>query len=104
MSFRLIYFFLCVALALDPVIGAISGGKTVGLKTTDLSPASSSFLASTVPRYLDSAALKVIEGGHDAAEQLLQQKWDKIFFTGNSYLGHLLFNPFLPGNVSCSCC
>ncbi|CDP01945.1 unnamed protein product [Coffea canephora] len=79
-----------ISLALDPVIGAISAGNTVVLKPSELSPASSSFLANTIPRYLDSAALKVIEGGHDAAEQLLQQKWDKIFFTGSSRVGRII--------------
>lgn len=31
---------------------------------------------------MDDEAIKVIEGGAEISEQLLQQKWDKIFFTG----------------------
>ncbi|KAE9466731.1 hypothetical protein C3L33_01384, partial [Rhododendron williamsianum] len=69
-----------IALALDPLIGAISAGNAVVLKPSELAPACS-FLANTIPLYLDSNAIKVVEGGTDIAEQLLQQKWDKIFFT-----------------------
>lgn len=76
------YLFVYAALALDPLIGAISAGNAVVLKPSELAPACSSFLANTIPLYLDSNAIKVVEGGTDIAEQLLQQKWDKIFFTG----------------------
>lgn len=52
------------------------------LKPSEHAPACSSFLAKTLPLYLDNDAIKVIEGGADVSEQLLQHKWDKIFFTG----------------------
>lgn len=64
------------------MIGAISAGNTVVLKPSDLAPKCSSFLANTIPLYLDPEAIKVVEGGKDISEQLLQLKWDKIFFTG----------------------
>ena len=69
-------------MALDPLVGAISAGNTVVIKPSELSPETSAFLARTIPAYLDRKAIKVIEGGTDIAENLLQQKWDKIFFTG----------------------
>lgn len=69
-------------MALDPVIGAIAAGNTVVLKPSELSPASSSLLANALPTYLDNNAVKVIEGNAIVCEQLLQHKWDKIFFTG----------------------
>lgn len=71
-------------LALDPIIGAISAGNVVVIKPSEQAPACSSFLANTIPQYLDSNAIKVIEGGGNVCEQLLLQKWDKIFFTGIS--------------------
>ncbi|KAG5534608.1 hypothetical protein RHGRI_022659 [Rhododendron griersonianum] len=79
-----------IALALDPLIGAISAGNAVVLKPSELAPACSSFLANTIPLYLDSNAIKVVEGGADIAEQLLQQKWDKIFFTGSQRVGKIV--------------
>lgn len=74
--------FVLAALALDPLIGAISAGNTAVLKPSEYAPACSSFLAATLPLYLDNKAIKVVEGGADVSEQLLQHKWDKIFFTG----------------------
>ncbi|KAF7136479.1 hypothetical protein RHSIM_Rhsim08G0036600 [Rhododendron simsii] len=81
-----------IVLALDPLIGAISAGNAVVLKPSELAPACSSFLANTIPLYLDSNAIKVVEGGTDIAEQLLQQKWDKIFFTGSQRVGKIVMS------------
>ncbi|KAA8547449.1 hypothetical protein F0562_003687 [Nyssa sinensis] len=81
-----------ISLSLEPLIGAISAGNTVILKPSDLAPACSSFLAKTIPLYLDSNAVKVIEGGMDIAEKLLQQKWDKIFFTGSPQVGRIVMS------------
>ncbi|GAU31194.1 hypothetical protein TSUD_210510 [Trifolium subterraneum] len=51
-----------IMLALDPLIGAISAGNVVVIKPSDQAPACSSFLANTLPQYLDTNAVKVIEG------------------------------------------
>lgn len=64
------------------MIGAISAGNSVVLKPSEQAPACSSLLAHTIPLYLDSEAIKVIEGGKEISQLLLQQKWDKIFYTG----------------------
>ncbi|GFY80319.1 aldehyde dehydrogenase 3F1 [Actinidia rufa] len=81
-----------MTLALDPLMGAISAGNTVVVKPSELAPACSSFLANTLPLYLDSKAVKVIEGGADISQQLLQQKWDKIFFTGSARVGRIVMS------------
>ncbi|KAL0378330.1 UNVERIFIED_CONTAM: Aldehyde dehydrogenase family 3 member F1 [Sesamum radiatum] len=80
------------SLTLDPLIGAISAGNTVVIKPSELAPASSSLLCRTIPCYLDSEAIKIIEGGSDVAEQLLQHPWDKIFFTGSPRVGRIIMS------------
>jgi len=70
---------------LEPLIGAIAAGNAAVLKPSELSPACSSLLASGIATYLDNKAIKVIQGGPQESDQLLQQKWDKIFFTGQHY-------------------
>ena len=75
-----------VGLSLEPLIGAIAAGNVVVLKPSELAPASSSVLATTLHSYLDNKAVKVIQGGPSVGDQLLQQKWDKIFFTGLTLL------------------
>ncbi|KAI9109647.1 hypothetical protein K1719_019277 [Acacia pycnantha] len=81
-----------VALSLDPLIGAISAGNVVVLKPSEHAPHCSSFLANTLPQYLDSKAIKVIEGGSDFCELLLQQKWDKIFYTGSPRVASIVMS------------
>ncbi|KAH7560574.1 hypothetical protein JRO89_XS10G0046600 [Xanthoceras sorbifolium] len=68
-------------LSLEPLIGAIAAGNVMALKPSELAPASSAVLANAISTYLDTKAIKVIEGGPSVGQQLLQHKWDKIFFT-----------------------
>ncbi|KAK9049176.1 hypothetical protein SSX86_031859 [Deinandra increscens subsp. villosa] len=79
-----------ISLILDPLIGAISAGNTVVLKPSELSPQCASFLANMLPTYLDPKAVMVIEGGPEVCNQLLQYKWDKIFFTGSTKVGKIV--------------
>ncbi|KAG9132285.1 hypothetical protein Leryth_012961 [Lithospermum erythrorhizon] len=90
-------------LSLEPVIGAISAGNTVVLKPSELAPACSALLAEKIPLYMDGKAIRVIEGGSEVSEKLIQQKWGKIFFTeyifgclvavsGSSRVGRLIMS------------
>ncbi|KAE8655974.1 3-epi-6-deoxocathasterone 23-monooxygenase-like isoform X1 [Hibiscus syriacus] len=80
-----------IKVALDPLIGAISTGNTVMLKPSELAPACMSFLIQAIPQYLDNKAIKVIGGGADVGERLIELRWDKIFFTvGSPRVGRLI--------------
>ncbi|PKI42513.1 hypothetical protein CRG98_037102 [Punica granatum] len=79
-----------IGLSIEPLIGAIAAGNSMVLKPSELAPSCSSFLAQKIPAYLDSNGIKVIEGGPTVGEQLLQQKWDKIFFTGSAGVGRIV--------------
>ncbi|CAL1393171.1 unnamed protein product [Linum trigynum] len=79
-----------ISLVLDPLIGAISAGNTVLVKPSELAPLCSSFLLNTIPNYLDPTAIKVVEGGVETSQHLLNQKWDKIFFTGSKAVGRIV--------------
>ncbi|KAJ0976852.1 hypothetical protein J5N97_012326 [Dioscorea zingiberensis] len=77
-------------LSLDPLIGAIAAGNAVVLKPSEIAPATSSFFARTLPEYLDSSAIRVVEGAVAETTALLEQKWDKIFYTGNGKVGRIV--------------
>ncbi|CAN1768239.1 Aldehyde dehydrogenase family 3 member H1 [Linum perenne] len=77
-------------LSIDPVIGAIAAGNAVVLKPSELAPASSSLLAKLFAKYLDSSSIKVVEGAIAETSALLEQKWDKIMYTGNSRVGRIV--------------
>ncbi|PPD82349.1 hypothetical protein GOBAR_DD20704 [Gossypium barbadense] len=81
-----------MGLSLEPLIGAIAAGNAVVIKPSELAAASSSLLANTLPNYLDTQAIKVIEGGPAVGQQLLQHKWDKIFFTGSTKVGRIIMS------------
>ncbi|EFH70241.1 ALDH3H1 [Arabidopsis lyrata subsp. lyrata] len=77
-------------LSIDHVIGAISAGNAVVLKPSELAPASSALLAKLLEQYLDSSVVRVVEGAVTETTALLEQKWDKIFYTGSSKIGRVI--------------
>lgn len=77
-------------LSLDPVVGAIAAGNAVVLKPSEVSPASSSLLAKLLTEYLDTSCVRVVEGAVAETSALLQQKWDKICYTGNGRVGRIV--------------
>jgi len=79
-----------VYLLATPVAAAIAAGNCVVAKPSELAPATSAALARLVPRYLDPAAVAVVEGGVAEATALLGQQWDHIFYTGNANVGRVV--------------
>lgn len=71
-----------VGLALEPLSGALAAGNTVVVKPSELAPSTSAFLAANILSYLDPRAMKLILGGPEVGEQLMEHKWDKVLFTG----------------------
>lgn len=76
-----------VHLALAPLAGALAAGNCAVVKPSELTPASSALLAGLLPRYLDDAAVAVVEGGAEASHGLLDQSLDHCFFTGSPAVG-----------------
>jgi len=77
-------------LSIDPVIGAIAAGNAVVLKPSEIAPATSSLLAKLLPEYVDNSCIKVVEGSVPETTALLEQRWDKIFYTGNGTVGRIV--------------
>ena len=76
-----------VQLLLAPMAAAISAGNCVVGKPSEVAPATSAALARLVPRYLDPAAVAIVEGGVPETTALLDQRWDHILYTGNGIVG-----------------
>ncbi|KAH9717148.1 Aldehyde dehydrogenase family 3 member I1 [Citrus sinensis] len=77
-------------LSLDPVIGAIAAGNAVVLKPSEIAPATSSLLAKLLEDYVDNSAVRVVEGAVAETSALLEQKWDKILYTGSPRVGRIV--------------
>lgn len=77
-------------LSFVPLIAAIASGNTCIIKPSELSPNTSSVIAQLINQNFDPSYLHVIEGGVEITEKLLQQRFDKIFFTGSAAVGKIV--------------
>ena len=78
-------------LSISPLIGAIAAGNTAVIKPSELTPVTSSLIAKIIKNVFSEEHVTVIEGGIPVAQELLQQKWDYIFFTGSSKVGKIVY-------------
>jgi len=78
-------------LSLAPAVAAIAAGNTVVLKPSELPKHTSSIMAKLVGQYFKPEFFTVVEGGVPETTQLLEQKFDKIFFTGSTKVGKIVY-------------
>lgn len=79
-----------IQLSLGPMIGAIAAGNTVVLKPSEGAPQSAMIMAKIIASALDSDTCTTVQGGLTQSKALLEQKWDKIFFTGAPKTGSII--------------
>ncbi len=78
-------------LSFAPVIAAIAAGNTVVLKPSELPTHTAAAMAKIVKENFDPAFFTVVEGGVEETQELLKQKFDKIFFTGSTKVGKIVY-------------
>ena len=78
-------------ISLIPTISAIAAGNTVVLKPSEIPNNTSKILAQLINSNFNTNHLTVIEGGVKTTTELLEQKWDKIFFTGSTNVGKIIY-------------
>lgn len=74
-------------LSIAPLIGSIAAGNCTLIKPSAYSPATSAVIAKIVRECFDEGFVAVIEGGREANQALLKEKFDYIFFTGSVEVG-----------------
>ncbi|MBF0119664.1 MAG: aldehyde dehydrogenase [Desulfobacterales bacterium] len=77
-------------LLMMPLIGAISAGNCVVLKPGELSRHTAAVIADMIGETFDSQYISIFSGGKETNQELLNEKFDFIFFTGSSGLGRLV--------------
>jgi aldehyde dehydrogenase (NAD+) len=85
-------FFLCMS----PVVAAIAAGNAVVVKPSELAPATSALMARLVPLYLDTEAVRVVEGAADVTQDLMSQGFDHALFTGGTEIGRKIMAAAAP--------
>ena len=77
-------------LLLAPLVPALAAGNTAILKPSEIAPATAATVARLLPDYLDSRAVQVVTGGVPETTQLLAERFDHIFYTGNGTVGRIV--------------
>lgn len=78
-------------LTLLPLVSAMAAGNTVVVKPSELAPNTSSAMATIINNHFPSHYVHVVEGGAEIASEILQERFDKIFFTGGSVIGKIVY-------------
>nr|XP_009478627.1 PREDICTED: fatty aldehyde dehydrogenase-like [Pelecanus crispus] len=77
-------------LIMQPLIGAIAAGNAVVVKPSEISGNTAQLVADLLPQYLDRELYPVVTGGVPETTELLKQRFDHIFYTGNSTVGKIV--------------
>ncbi len=80
-----------IQLVLEPLVGAIAAGNTVVIKPSEYASASEMILVEMVEQTFSDAYIKVVTGDYKVTSQLLDQKFDYIFFTGSTRVGQIVY-------------
>ena len=75
-----------VNLSLTPLVGAIAAGCTAVLKPSESAPTVAKVLQHIIETSIDASCYTVVQGAISETTALLEEKWDKIFYTGVSSL------------------
>ncbi|MCQ2151013.1 MAG: aldehyde dehydrogenase family protein [Bacteroidales bacterium] len=80
-----------VLLTLGVVAASICGGNTVVIKASAKSQNCTAVMKKFIAEVFPPEFVTLIDGGHDVADMCLEQRWDKIFYTGSPKVGrHVL--------------
>lgn len=80
-----------ILLTLGVVAASICGGNTVVIKASAKSRHCTEVMKKFIAEVFPPEFVTLIDGGHDIADMCLEQRWDKIFYTGSPKVGkHVL--------------
>lgn len=79
-----------IQLALNPLAAALAAGCTVILKPSRYSEYTSKALKKVLGEFFEEGLVYVVEGGHQANQDLLDLRFDHIFFTGSPNVGRVV--------------
>jgi aldehyde dehydrogenase (NAD+) len=74
-------------LSMEPLIGAVAAGNCCIVKPSAYSPATSAVINKIITNVFPAEYVAVVEGGRNENSQLLNQRFDYIFFTGSVNVG-----------------
>lgn len=80
-----------IQLAFAPAIAAMAAGNTVIIKPSEITQHCSKIIVKIINSIFENKYLAVVQGGITETTLLLKQKFDKIFFTGSTVVGKIVY-------------
>jgi aldehyde dehydrogenase (NAD+) len=78
-------------LTLLPLIDSLAAGNTAVVKPSEVAPQTSAAMAKIINENFPVEYVHAVEGGADTAREILDQKFDYIFFTGGTKIGKIVY-------------
>uniref|UniRef100_A0A8C8LT51 Aldehyde dehydrogenase n=1 Tax=Oncorhynchus tshawytscha TaxID=74940 RepID=A0A8C8LT51_ONCTS len=78
------------AVTIQPLIGAIAAGNAAVVKPSEVCVHTAKVMEDLLPAYIDKELYPVVTGGVSETQELLRQRFDHVFYTGNSMVGKLV--------------
>lgn len=78
-------------LSLSPIVAALAAGNCCILKPSEIAENTMKVMAKIINENFPPEYLYVYEGGIDETTELLKLKFDKIFFTGSTKIGNIVY-------------
>lgn len=78
-------------LSLVPAVAALAAGNTVVIKPSELAPRTAEVIFQMISKNFPAELIGVVLGGVEVTTELLKHKWDKIFFTGSTKVGKIVY-------------
>ncbi|XP_015229349.1 PREDICTED: fatty aldehyde dehydrogenase-like [Cyprinodon variegatus] len=78
------------AVTIQPLIGAIAAGNAAVVKPSEVCVHTSKVMEELLPIYIDKELYPVVTGGVPETQELLRQRFDHIFYTGNGTVGKVI--------------
>lgn len=75
---------------MEPLIMAVAAGNTVVVKPSELTGHTSGLVTEIIESVFEKGHAVSVEGGIPVATELLDQRWDYIFFTGSVGVGKII--------------
>ena len=77
-------------LSLSPLIAAVAEGNTVVLKPSEMAPACEQLLVKIISEAFAPEHVAVVVGDGGVADELTEQSFDFVFFTGSTHVGKIV--------------
>ncbi|XP_022062284.1 aldehyde dehydrogenase family 3 member A2b [Acanthochromis polyacanthus] len=78
------------AVTIQPLVGAIAAGNAAVVKPSEVCVHTAKLMEDLLPLYIDKELYPVVTGGVPETQELLRQRFDHIFYTGNSTVGKII--------------